>query len=242
MPLSTPVYTTLNPYFDPLASYTFYGDVTFAGNPPIHNSVSVVVQDFGVPGASVYVPTPGMKSCIVRCQGAGGSGGAPSAVPGGAGGSGGGAGGYCEGYYTAATIASLSPITITVGAGGAGVANANGNAGGTTSFGVLLNGFGGFAGSAVVNTAGGAGGVSNGGYLQNPGTAGSMGFELALGRWVQGVGGSNQFSGSGTETTTVDFSGSVVEKGAGSAGSVSFGANAPSLAGGNGLVIITEYL
>ena len=31
MALSTPVYTTNNPFFDPLASYTFYGNITFAG-------------------------------------------------------------------------------------------------------------------------------------------------------------------------------------------------------------------
>src|SRR5207248_1490497 len=91
-------------------------------------------------------PTSGTTKIRVRMVGGGGSGGSVAAAGTGeaASGGGGGSGAYGEGIFTS----GFSGAAVTVGAGGAAPAagNNNGNAGGTTSLGVLISAPGGSVG------------------------------------------------------------------------------------------------
>ena len=121
------------------------------------------VQTFNASGT--YTKPTGLAYARVQAWGGGGSGGrnlTSAAVEAG----GGGGGGYNEVYLLASQIGATE--TVTVGAGGAAqTVDANGNAGGNTTFGSLLTGYGGGGGGAG-STGGGGGG---GGGILSAGTS-----------------------------------------------------------------------
>ena len=94
---------------------------------------------------------------LVQVWGAGGSG-AKTASTGTTGGGGGGGGAYVELFFALSTLGATE--TVTIGAGGTAItaATTNGNAGGNTTFGSLLTGYGGARGIATGGTGGGGGG------------------------------------------------------------------------------------
>ena len=199
----------------------------------------IVVQTFQSGGSYTYTPTAGMVYCIARCRGAGASGGG---TPIGEVGSGGGAGGYCEGVFSAATIGASQALQV--GFGGLAVSNGFGNAGGTSSVGALLTANGGSGGETAAVGAtliGGGGGGSSGGYLQAIGAQGSAGFFVS-GAYYTGMGGASEFDSTSISASTVDTAGADGVKGAGGSSSVSVTAPQPSGSGGDGWIIITEFI
>lgn len=216
---------------------------------------SVATQIFTASGT--YTPTTGMIFCGVEVVGGGGAGGG---APGGApsnltGGSGGGGGGYSQSVFSSATIGVSQAVTV--GTGGAGVSGAPGNAGGTSSLGVLVSASGGSGGtvfddnSGPLSTAGGDGGNVFTGTVQISGTAGGSAFVLNATGLIGGCGGSSGIAGGGGLGIIVNSAGSTTtpgntggKYGGGGSGALRTGLGASS-AGGNGadgVVIITEYI
>jgi hypothetical protein len=121
----------------------------------------IINQIFFAGPASTYMPSPGLTTVVVQCQGAGGGGGgAVATFTGGAtpgfitGGGGGAAGVHSVKTLPAALV--LGGVIVNVGTAGAGgVGAADGAQGGATSFGALCIAPGGFGGGA--NTYNGPG-------------------------------------------------------------------------------------
>lgn len=202
-------------------------------------ALQVVVQTFMTPGAYTYTPSPGMKYCNVEVQGAGGSGASPNFPQAG---NSGGAGAYARKVFDAATIGVSQ--SITVGAGGAAATGANGNAGGATDFGALINCTGG-AGGVGSGGAGGPGGTATGGDLNAFGGqgSGSMAVTTPTGTsYIVGVGGPAVYDTTLSFNASVDAAGAPGALGAGGTGSINVTADVASGAGGNGFVIVTEYI
>ena len=200
--------------------------------------------------SGTYTPTSGMKYCITESIGGGGAGGRCAATSLGqvAAGGGGQAGNYNIRIFNAAAIGASQPINI--GLGGTGVVNNTGNGGGTTSIGAggtLLQAFGGNGGERGVNglTTYSQGGIGTIGTFGRgaPGTcgwgSGGVCFSGAGGNSMYGYGGASQINNG--STVLGDFG--ICGGGGGgtsngpAGGSASAGAN-----GGDGIVIITEYI
>lgn len=181
----------------------------------------------------------GDELVFVQVWGAGGGGGGgTSAIN--AGGGGGGGGAYTQAVFKAGDLASTVSVTVATapsgGAGSAGTASA-GTAGGTSSFGSLLQAFGGGAGGGA--GAGGDGGGGGGGGLWSVGADGSTnsptgGAGGAPGGGAAGTDAAGFGGGGGTASTT---SGRGVNGGGGGARGNTTGnpgSGAPSVYGGGG--------
>jgi hypothetical protein len=212
-------------------------------------------------GVSSYVPTPGMKSCIVECVGGGGGGGGADStgLNGFAQGGGGGSGGYSRKMLTATTVGASQ--TIHVGAGGtAGLpGTTSGGSGGDTFMGTAIGtalcaakGGGGGQG-AVLGPGGGVpgvGGTPTGavGDITAQGSPGLPGYvdstDIAAPLFFQSgsLGGSSFFGGGaygGPEQSGV----AAGNYGAGGSGGNAYSYNTPfnGGAGSSGICVITEF-
>ena len=192
-----------------------------------------------------YTPSVGMAYCSVRLIGGGGGGGGSTASDTGAGG--GGAGGSAEGIFTAVAIGTSQTVTIGAGGSGGTAGNHAGSSGGTTSFGILMNGDGGSGGtgaaSGSTSSPGGAGGTASGGDIQYTGAYGGNGVASTAGNQftIGGNGGSGIFGGGGRGGNGGSGVEAGVSYGSGGGGGSSALANMAGAAGANGVVIITEY-
>jgi len=216
------------------------------------------IQVVSTPGTSTYTPSAGTQYCVVQVIGGGGGGGGADANF--ASGSGGGAGAYAVGVFT---VAAASGLTITVGAGGAGVLNSNGLPGAASSFGgnlVAGGGAGGINGPSVVSWAitGGLGGISSGSarsYSVNGETGYPCYGAMVPTEATFTIFSSNNFSGAGGNSVLGAggfANGSSVAFGIGAAGTQGGGGSGANTNtgdgastggnGGNGAVIITEYI
>ena len=220
------------------------------------------IQVFSTPGAHTYVPTSGMKYCIVEVQGAGGGGGGiqMTNTNQSAAGGGGGAGGYCKSLLYATQIGTSQDVTV--GAGGLGaLGNVTGSSGGNSSFatasgqsfGLTANGgVGGFGFAGIANaigtTGGGVGGAATGGNIINiTGGCGTCAYTNAISGTVYWPGaGGHSFVGNGPQAITNvnnqpgSYNGQYGSGGTGSEGAGAVASDQGSN-GGNGIVIITEY-
>jgi hypothetical protein len=138
---------------------------------------AVVQQVFSTAGGGVYMPSPGLVSCLVECVGGGGGGGGaqgeldgpPATINGWMlSGGGGSSGNYARSVLSQALV--RGGVNLTIGAGGAAGAptfDAVAGPGGSTSFGALVVALGGLGGSAGVwngtTLSVGSGGSRNGG-------------------------------------------------------------------------------
>lgn len=201
-------------------------------------------------GASVYTPTPGTTSIVIKAVGAGGAGGGNQAAAaaqyaaGGAGGSG--------AYFEHRLTSGFSGAALTVGTGGVGVSAAAGGAGGNTSFAAIVAGGGGGGGGGTATgtgtvraglTAGGAAGAVTGvpNLIAAAGSVGGTAWSDAL-AIVAGIGAPSFFGGmSGEIYNGPGVVGSAFGAGgSGSASTTGFGARAGGN-GANGLMQIYEY-
>lgn len=163
---------------------------------------------------------------------------------------------------------SLKYITVeAVGGGGSGGINATvGSLGGASQFGSSIIAGGGAGGGKGTAAFGGNGGTSSGGDLNVAGSAGQQSSNNATGTLSSGVGGNSFYGGGGGGayggggTGNQGSSGGSTVPGAGGGGggyvkktiaatalnftyniAVGFGATYSGGAGGNGVVIVTEY-
>lgn len=209
-----------------------------------------------------YIPTAGMKGCLVIATGGGGGGAGADGgdADTGAGGGGGGAGGTAIRYYTAAQIGANAAITIGAsGTGGSATNGTAGSAGGTTTFtpvgtGTALSAGGGnggqLSGAPVTGSQaqGGLGALPTGGQFNLSGGDGAGGggddvAEIAFG----GLGGNSFWGGAGRGGIIQGVGGT-----AGAGGAVGGGGGGGSIidtttgeaggAGGQGLVFILEFI
>lgn len=187
---------------------------------------------------SFIVPSH-IRGCRVQCIGGGGGGGGGHGAASGTartGGGGGGGGAMHEPHFLApSTLGSAgSTITVTVAAQtSAAAATVNGSAGGTTSFGSLVSGFGGGGGSAGAAAAARGGGAGGGvGSVGGAGgTGNSTGGEPATAAFTVGVGGAGGGSGAGNAGRWAEYGGG----GGGGVGSTAISsASGRSLHGGGG--------
>jgi hypothetical protein len=184
---------------------------------------SVVVSAFTYTSTSTFTFTrpPGYAGFLGECWGAGGSGGRGLALaPAG----GGGGGGYNQRFLTSAQMGASQ--TCTVGAGGIAqtVADTAGNAGGNTSIGSLVVGYGGGGGGATNNGGGGGGG---GGTL-GAGSTGINNSNGALGGEPSSNNSGSPGSGGILSTTILGVSNSM----GGGGGGYGSGASAAASTGG----------
>lgn len=165
---------------------------------------------------------PGLLYVVIEAQGAGGGGGGASGARGG----GGGGGAYVKKFLDADDIGSSE--TITIGAGGiAGTSSSNGGAGGTTSFGSLVQANGGAGGGEDSNSSfGGAGGTASGGDLNISGGNGQQGNSGTTDSYI-GWGGSS-FFGDGFPGFGYGYGGRGGQSGNGAVGAA-------------GIIVVTEY-
>jgi hypothetical protein len=227
-----------------------------------------IVQRVFTPGSTIFLPTVGMKWCIVEAlAGGGGGGGADgsglflgfASIGGGAG-----AGGYARGIFDAAQIGASQAIIVGSGGNG-GPQGANGFAGGNTSFGgSFITCFGGAGGgygdisneqqNAVVYVVGGIGGGSSGTNISfsSDGEAGDWNqlfLNNAIGHYAVGKSnGGRSFLGRGGRHYNVRQYPSpallqVPGVGGGGAGGINLDVGgAAGQSGGAGVIIITEYI
>ena len=222
----------------------------------------IVVRTFTTTGQSPYVPTTGMKYCLVFATGGGGGGGGSDCIDttAASAGAGGGAGGTAIKYYTAAQIGANAAFAVGGGGTAGGATGTDGGAGGTTTFtpsggGVALSATGGTLGngggqpSGGVATAAGVGGTPTGGDFNIPGGDGQSGaghFDASFA--IAGSGGNSFWGGGGrgaarTSTTSAGQPGGI-NTGAGGGGSATVDSTTGSVggAGGAGVVFIMEFI
>lgn len=216
------------------------------------------VQVFTASGT--YTKPAGLKRALVKVQAPGGGGGGADTDTGGGGGlkagGGGGAGGYSEELLEASAIAATETVTIgAVGTAGSATNGTDGVAGGTTSFGTLLQATGGApgTGTGLDSTGGtkvfmgGAGGVGSNGTINTWGGGGTAGLAVNSATnpaAIGGAGGNSVFgSGARSNASTVDATGAVGNTyGGGGAGGVAVtDAGGAGGAGGPGIIIVYEY-
>lgn len=112
------------------------------------------LQEFSTAGGATWTKPARGTMAFVQCWGAGGSGGRSINSDGGGGGGG---GAYAERWLTLASLGATEAVTV--GAGGAArTSNLSGQAGGNSSFGSWLVGYGGGGGSGSTSSGGGGGG------------------------------------------------------------------------------------
>lgn len=210
-------------------------------------------QIFTTPGAGLYTRPIGVTRIVIEMVGAGaGGGGSPggfSSIFCAAGG--GGAGGYLL-HQINSPLATYNYVVGAKGSAGS-AAGGNGGNGGNTTFDTLTagGGFGG-AGVAASNTTrfsgGGLGGTSTGGNILNShGGGGGAAFSsqtVGTAFTVQaGFGGSNQLAGMTNAAANTNPGINARDNGGGGSGGVNTTISAGVLggAGGDGLIIVTEY-
>lgn len=201
---------------------------------------TINIQAFSSSGT--YTPTAGMKYCIVEAWGGGGAGGGANTI---GDGGGGGAGGYSRGVFSAATIGASKPVTI--GTGGTGISGGTGNAGGNTTFGLLLTANGGNGGSAnAIGAAGGTGGTASGGTVNITGASGSTSGLSTSGFSQGGYGASSMVGGGGPSiavaTGAATGSAATGFASGGGGGVVTISGTTAGGAGAKGFVIVTEFV
>lgn len=214
------------------------------------------------PGSGTFVFDTNMVQVYVECIGGGGSGSTQSTPLTGNfyGSAPGGAGAYCAKLYTAAQVGSSQSYNI--GAGGIAVTmvtNSDGLPGGDTTFMGMTAG-GGFPGENSLSNPtgsktnnGGLGGLATGGDINKEGGAGQLEFYTIPGGTstliYHGYAGSS-FYGEGPYCIASNIPSPAPIGTAGSNGSGGGGISLESVAathiisgnGGDGLIIITEYL
>ena len=223
----------------------------------------IVVRTFTTTGQSPYVPTTGMKYCLVFATGGGGGGGGSDAADttAASAGGGGGAGGTAIKYYTAAQIGASAEFAV----GGGGTAGSatngtDGGTGGTTTFtpsggGAALSASAGTLGNGSglpttgVNAAGGLGGTPTGGDFNVTGGDGNGGAGHTDGTIAIAGSGGNSFWGGGGRGAS-DVSGSAAGQaggtntggGGGGAATVNTTTGAAGGSGGAGVIFILEFI
>ncbi len=227
----------------------------WSASPTSHGGFGEIGRQVISAGTVTYTPTPGTLAILVECiGGGGGGGGTTTAAASAAAGGGGGGGGYSASYI-------LNPgtqaITVAVGTGGL-AGNSSGGNGGTgndTNFnsGVVLGkggggGLGQTAGSALLYAAGGGGGLESTGagdvkLRGGDGQAGVTNTGL-IGSSGEGGGGAGALGGGGGVGKVAAGAGvGGGTYGAGGSGGLVLN-NSTAVAGGaggNGLMVITEY-
>jgi len=216
----------------------------------------IIVQKFTSSGT--YTPTTGMVYAVIEFLGAGGGGGGTAGGTSSTSGSGGGGGGaYGKKVVTSAQIGSSASVTIGAG-GSAASGNNNGSTGGTTS--VVLTGTGGLtlsatggtggygstnaAGGTIVSAGGGGGStVTNSDYSVSGGY-GSCGIATGSAFAIAGGGGGSALAPynpnpQGGGQNSAGLAGTL---GQGGSGNVSNNSSFAGATGGNGIVIVTEYV
>lgn len=231
-------------------------DIPFAVVDPTAHTFShlaAAIQVFDLSGT--YTPDPKMVFCIIEVVGgAGGSGGVDGTTGESKASAGGGSGSYSRTVASAADIGASQ--TVTIGAGGtAGTGSpvVNGGNGGDTSVGSLCIGKGGsgstsIAAAGVLSTAG-AGGVAGTGDVTIAGNAGGVGSGASITTVAAnaGSGGASYFGGAprgvqaGSSNVVAGIAGTT---GSGASGAAAHNSDnlAAGAAGGNGRVVITEFL
>jgi len=212
------------------------------------------VQQITATGAYTYTPTSGTKYAIFELQaGGGGSGGTGGAGGQGSVGGGGGGGGYMK--ILVSGTANLAAVSGSVGVGGTAGTNApgNGGAGGNTT--LIVN-------SGTTWTAGGGNGgllqaasasaqevgLTSGGTNTNgtngtlliaiPGGVSTAGFIGAAAGFpaIHSIGGSSQLGATSNQSAGNNY-------GNGALGfSNNTGSNSVGFAGGQGIVLVTEFI
>lgn len=216
-------------------------------------TLSMSMQVFTASG--IYVPTLGMKACIVEMVGGGAAGGGAEATAAGENsvGGGGGSGEYARSTFSAATIGASQ--TVTIGAAGTGASGVAGGNGSTTSLGALMTALGGSGGStgtagATSSAAGGTGGTGGtGGDFVMQGSSGKPAFSNTL-FGASGAGGGSFFGNGGIAAYyALASQAGVAPAGTNNYGSGGSGgindASQSAVAGGNGsdgVVVITEFV
>lgn len=195
--------------------------------------VTINIQFFTSSGT--YTPTAGMDWVIAIVRGGGGAGGGSTGFGSTGGGSGGGEGGLGIRFISAATIGASQAVTV--GTGGVGASASNGTGGGTSSLGALVTaggGAGGQVGSSSAPIAGGDGGV---------GASGTANFRGHPGLPSSGnVGGTGGGTGGGKGPGPGGVNGNAGSLGGGGSGSSSGGINYAGGAGGDGWVMVIEFI
>ena len=234
---------------------TLNASALYTNGVPVINSINI--QAFNYTGSTqTYTPTPGMVFCIIEAVGGGGGAGGATAASGQSGaGSGGASGSYVKALGTAAQIGASQSVVI--GAGGtAGASGAGGGGnGGYTSFGSYIEAAGGGAGGGSTATtspiisqggayAGGSAVVTLTPISIFNGTAGSPSIILSGTQATNGAGGSSPFGNGGQFLVNANFAGESGGLGGGGSGAITQNGstNYAGGAGGNGYVVITEYL
>jgi hypothetical protein len=196
-----------------------------------------VQRQYDVAGSPhTWTKPTGLVKVLVQAWGGGGSGGRADTDE-----VGGGGGGYQELVILAASLGATE--TVTIGAGGA-VSTGFGNAGGNSTFGSLVTGYGGGGGGVFNSGAGGGGGggkTAAGASVTNSGSGGSAGDNFGTAGQstggsspaiadAGGGGGAGNNGGSGGTGGYARFGGA----GGGGAAVSADGAAGLSLFGGNG--------
>lgn len=198
------------------------------------------------PGAGTYTPTTDMIQCYVECVAGGGGGGDESGASGPRYASPGGGGSYAAKLFTAAQIGTSQAYVVGAG-GGPG---ATGATGGTTSFGSFITCLGGTGGaSGSIGAAAGAGGTATGGEINGRGGYGiNSAFAIGGSSNFSSLSGSSMYGqpvistvGNSLGTAIIGING---QYGSGGGGAIDIGApaHAQGGSGGDGLIIITEYI
>ena len=233
---------------------TFSGAVAFTGG--ISNLIRI--QTFTADGT--YTKSTGATKALVYVVGGGGGGGGIDGQ--GSGTTGAGGGGGAGGMATKLITSGLGATeTVTVGDGAAGGSGgsggSSGSTGGTSSFGSHCSATGGGGGgvgtaSAVSNATirnGGTGGVGSSGDINTTGQPGSPGIAAgtSTSEAVSGNGGSTIFGG-GARSVNGDQNGEdcadLTQAGGGGSGACNTdtAGNYRGGNGGNGIVVVYEYL
>ncbi len=219
----------------------------------INASSGRLISIVRITSTSTYTASPGVKSVIVYCQGAGGAGGgtAPTSSTTSSPAGGGGAGALAVAKLTS----GFSGASVAIGSGGLGVSNAAGGNGGATSFGGVITAGGGQGGARsaafpppLYSTPGpGGAGISGANLYGKAGDSGAIGICFNPITAVGGAGAQSTYGGGGnpvgvsTATAVNGQPGSGY--GAGGSGGVSAG-GAGAATGGNGssgIVFVYEY-
>lgn len=228
-------------------------------------AVPLKIRALEYTASGTWTKPAGLLAALVYAIGCGGGGGGGARVASGtaaSGGGGGGGAGVTGGLFLAAQLGATETITIgTAGTGGAGATSAgnpgsNGTAGGNTSFGSILQAFGGGfgAGGQVAGNSGGGGGAGSNGAGSNASgaTGGAAGFTgggaggsgtFGNGSTVAlGLGGGCGGGGGGCGNGTTGSSGGIATAGIGGGGGGGGISTAPNhFNGGPGGQSLAEY-
>lgn len=219
---------------------------------PVTSPVAAInIFTYPTAGTYTYTPSANCRFAVIDCWGGGGGGGGTASAQSGwgCGGAGGGAGSYSR-----KTFLSPTTQTVTVGVGGTGGAAGNnyGGTGGNSGVGSICFSYAGVGGQGSPGTAGnyslgGLGGANGVGDITGTGQAGTSSTPTlgTAGLTTGGAGGSSSLYGAPIGSIAIAaFNGNGGLLTTGGSGGVSYnGAGAaPGGAGGNGYVIITEFI